>query len=208
MLPITRLSRFSAPALFALTLAFGPQIGAAETALDLQAPIVAADLSKSKQTTPGLYITAADAGRVLADHPNMALIDVRTPSETMLIGYPTLAAANIPSKFVDPALRFDAKKGVYKMIDNPNFVAETQAFLASDAAKDIDTLLIMCRSGSRSAAAIEKLVKSGVDVTLYNVVDGFEGDKNDTGVRAVNGWRNAGLPWTYKVRAGLWPGHK
>ena len=145
---------------------------------------------------------------MLADHPNVALIDVRTPSETMLIGHPTFAAANIPSKFVDPALGFDAKKGVYKMIDNPNFVAETQAFLASDTAKGIDTLLIMCRSGSRSATAIEKLVKAGVDVTLYNVVDGFEGDKNDAGVRAVNGWRNAGLPWTYKVRAGLWPGHK
>lgn len=206
MFPITRLSRLAAPGLVALALAFSPQIGAAETALELQAPVVAADLSKSKQTTPGLYITAADAGRVLADHPTVALIDVRTPSETMLIGYPTLAAANIPSKFVDPALAFDAKKGVYKMVDNPNFVTEMQAWLASDAAKDVDTLLVMCRSGSRSAAAIEKLVKAGVDVTLYNVVDGFEGDKNKDGVRAVNGWRNAGLPWTYKVREGLWPG--
>jgi rhodanese-related sulfurtransferase len=125
----------------------------------------------------------------------------------MLIGYSTGAAANIPSKFVDPDLAFDAEKGVYKMIDNPDFVTEMQAFLASDAASGIDTLLVMCRSGSRSAAAIEKLVKAGVDLTLYNVVDGFEGDKNDAGARAVNGWRNAGLPWTYKVRAGLWPGH-
>ncbi|MDT8328103.1 MAG: sulfurtransferase [Roseovarius sp.] len=207
MFPITRLSRFAAPALVALTLAFGPQIGAADTALELQAPVVAADLSKSKQTAPGLYITAADAARVLVDHPNVALIDVRTPSETMLIGYPTMAAANIPSKFVDPALEFDAKSGVYKMTDNPDFVAEAQAFLASDAASGIDTLLVMCRSGSRSAVAIDKLVKAGVDVTLYNVVDGFEGDKNDAGVRALNGWRNAGLPWTYKVRAGFWPGH-
>lgn len=207
MIRITRLSRLAAPALMALTLALGPQISAAETTLSLEHPVVVADLSKSKQTVPGLYITAADAGRVLADHPNVALIDVRTPSETMLIGYPTLAAANIPSKFVDPDLAFDAKKGVYKMIDNPAFVAETQAWLASDAAKGIDTLLVMCRSGSRSAAAINKLVEAGVEVTLYNVVDGFEGDKNDAGVRAVDGWRNAGLPWTYKVRDGFWPGH-
>ncbi|SFN75033.1 Rhodanese-related sulfurtransferase [Roseovarius lutimaris] len=206
MFSITRLSRLAAPAFVALTLACSPQIGAAETALDLQSPVITADLSKSKQTTPGLYITAADAGPVLADHPNMALIDVRTPSETMLIGYATQAAANIPSKFVDPGLAFDPKKGVYKMIDNPDFVAGVQAWLASDAASGVDTLLVMCRSGSRSAAAIEKLVKAGVDVTLYNVVDGFEGDKDDTGARTVNGWRNAGLPWTYKVREGLWPG--
>ncbi|WP_300550821.1 rhodanese-like domain-containing protein [Roseovarius sp.] len=205
MIPFHRLAL---PALVALTLAMGPQLASAESAFAVEHPVVAADLSKSKQTAPGLYITAADAGRVLADHPNVALIDVRTPSETMLIGHPTLAAANIPSKFVDPELAFDPKKGVYKMVDNPDFVAEAKAWLASDAASNVDTLLIMCRSGSRSAAAIDKLVKAGVDVTLYNVVDGFEGDKNEAGVRAVNGWRNAGLPWTYKVRDGFWPGQK
>ncbi len=199
-------TRVAAPALVALSLALAPQSGVAET-LALQDPVAVESLSKSKQTKPGLYITAAEAGRVLEDKANVALIDVRTPSETMLIGYPVAAAANIPSKLIDPDLEFNAKKGVYMMVDNPTFVAEMQAWLASDAAAGIDTLMIMCRSGSRSAAAIGKLVEAGVDVTLYNVVDGFEGDKNDTGVRAVNGWRNAGLPWTYKVREGLWPGH-
>ncbi|WP_297773322.1 sulfurtransferase [uncultured Roseovarius sp.] len=203
---MTYLTRFATPALLALTLAIAPQTGLAET-LSLQAPVAVESLSKSKQTEPGLYITAAEAGRILEDKANVALIDVRTPSETMLIGYPTPAAANIPSKLVDPELEFNAKKGVYMMVDNPTFVEEMQAWLASDAASGVDTLMIMCRSGSRSAAAIGKLVEAGVDVTLYNVVDGFEGDKNDDGVRAVNGWRNAGLPWTYKVRKGLWPGH-
>jgi len=125
MIPFHRLAL---PALVALTLAMGPQLASAESAFAVEHPVVAADLSKSKQTAPGLYITAADAGRVLADHPNVALIDVRTPSETMLIGHPTLAAANIPSKFVDPELAFDPKKGVYKMVDNPNFVTEAKKY--------------------------------------------------------------------------------
>ena len=202
-----RMTRFATPALLALALALTPLASAASEALPLQEPVAAETLSKSKQTTPGLYITAADAGRVLADNPNVALIDVRTPSEVNLIGYATAAAANIPSKLMDPALSFDAKKGMYKMVDNPAFVDEMKAWLASDAAAGVDTLLVMCRSGSRSAAAISRLVEAGVDVTLYNVVDGFEGDTNDARARVVNGWRNAGLPWTYKVRAGLRPGY-
>lgn len=202
-----RMTRFAAPALLALSLALAPLASAASETLTLQEPVAAETLSKSKQTAPGLYITAADAARVLADHPNVALIDVRTPSEVNLIGYATAAAANIPSKLMDPALAFDAEKGMYKMVDNPAFVDEVNAWLASDAAQGVDTLLVMCRSGSRSAAAISRLVEAGVDVTLYNVVDGFEGDTNDSGARVVNGWRNAGLPWTYKVRAGLRPGY-
>lgn len=202
-----RMTRFAAPALLALSLALAPLASAASETLTLQEPVAAETLSKSKQTAPGLYITAADAARVLADHPNVALIDVRTPSEVNLIGYATAAAANIPSKLMDPALAFDAEKGMYKMVDNPAFVDEVNAWLASDAAQGVDTLLVMCRSGSRSAAAISRLVEAGVDVTLYNVVDGFEGDTNDAGARVVNGWRNAGLPWTYKVRAGLRPGY-
>ena len=112
---MTRFARFTAPALVALALALVPHSGFAGGGLTLQEPVTIETLSKSKQTAPGLYITAADAGRVLADNPNVALIDVRTPSEVNLIGYATAAAANIPSKFVDPALAFDAKKGKYNV---------------------------------------------------------------------------------------------
>jgi len=204
MTTLPHLCRRAASALLIAGFALVP-LGLAAASLDLQDPVAEDSLKDSKHTKPGLYITAAEAGRVLAERDTVALIDVRTPSEIMLIGYPTEAAANIPSKFVDPALPQTSLSGTYKMIDNPRFVAEMTAWLGSDAAGDIDTLLVMCRSGSRSAAAIGKLVEAGVDVTLYNVVDGFEGDKNDDGVRAVNGWRNAGLPWTYKIRDGLRP---
>jgi rhodanese-related sulfurtransferase len=201
-----RIIRRAAPALVAAALAFAPLAGGAAP-LDLQQPVAADSLPESKRTKPGHYITAAEAGRVLAENDTVALIDVRSPSETMLVGYPTATAANIPFKIVDPDLAFSAKKGAYKMVGYPDFADEVKAWLASDAAEGIDTLVVMCRSGSRSADAVNALTEAGVEVTLYSMVDGFEGDKNDAGVRDVNGWRNAGLPWTYKVREGLWPGH-
>jgi rhodanese-related sulfurtransferase len=45
------------------------------------------------------------------------------------------------------------------------------------------------------------LARAGYD-KAYTVVDGFEGDREsdpsspDYGKRTVNGWKNAGLPWT------------
>lgn len=201
-----RIIRRAAPAVLAAALAVAP-LAAGAAPLELKEPVAADSLPDSKLTAPGLYITAAEAGRVLAESDNVALLDVRSPSETMLVGYPTPTAVNIPFKIVDPDLGFSAEKGSYKMVAYPAFTDEVKAWLESDAARGIDTLVVMCRSGSRSADAVNALVEAGVDVTLYSMVDGFEGDKNDAGVRDVNGWRNAGLPWTYKVREGLWPGH-
>ncbi|MDJ0876775.1 MAG: hypothetical protein QNJ02_15990, partial [Desulfobacterales bacterium] len=64
--------------------------------------------------------------------------------------------------------------------------------------------LVMCRSGGRSAAAVNTLAKAGYK-QVYNIVDGFEGDalkipgSYNNGRRIVSGWKNAGLPWTYKL---------
>ncbi len=64
------------------------------------------------------------------------------------------------------------------------------------------TILLMCRSGTRSAKAAALLNQLGYS-KAYTVVDGFEGDKakegNHKGQRVVNGWKNSNLPWTYKI---------
>lgn len=53
----------------------------------------------------------------------------------------------------------------------------------------------------RSAAAARQLIEAGY-TDVWNLIEGFEGDKNpETGRRELNGWRNAGLPWTYKLGA-------
>lgn len=199
------LHRRAASAILALGLALAP-LALSAAPLTLSEPVDAASLPKPKQTAAGLYITAAEAGRVLAANPNVALVDVRTPAEITLIGYATPTAAHIPAQFLDAQPELSGK-GSYKMVDNPAFVEEFKAWLASDAAKGIDTVLVTCRSGGRSAAAIARLTEAGISVDLYNIVDGFEGDTGKSGARDVNGWRNAGLPWTYKIRDGLRPGH-
>ena len=50
--------------------------------------------------------------------------------------------------------------------------------------------------------AADLLAKLGY-THVYSITDGYEGDKakqgEHAGQRVVNGWRNAGLPWTYTI---------
>lgn len=64
----------------------------------------------------------------------------------------------------------------------------------SAASKDTP-LLFMCRSGGRSHMAAMSLAAAGF-TRCYNVLEGFEGDKDASGQRnRSSGWRAAGLPW-------------
>ena len=71
-------------------------------------------------------------------------------------------------------------------------------------AKPDDTLMVMCRSGGRSAIAANFLAKAGFK-NVYNIIDGMEGDPVQNpasvfqGQRLVNGWKNSGCPWTYNL---------
>ena len=67
-----------------------------------------------------------------------------------------------------------------------------------------DTILVICRSGSRSAMAVNQLAAAGF-TNAYSITDGMEGDAVTDpeslfiGQRLKNGWKNSGNPWTYKV---------
>ena len=65
-----------------------------------------------------------------------------------------------------------------------------------------DRVILICRSGDRSARAADLLANAGY-TQVYSITDGFEGDAAkdgpQAGQRIVNGWKNAGLPWTYKL---------
>jgi len=159
----------------------------------------ASALSKKKQTNLGLYVTAAETNAALQSRKDLILIDVRTPEETMFVGYPVNAAVNIPFKVVDPKYQFNAKKRSYRLIVAPDFVTKVRAYLKSGAGKNAKTLVLMCRSGSRSAQAVNALAKAGF-TNAYSMVDGFEGDKDQSGRRTVNGWKNSAAPWTTKLR--------
>ncbi len=57
-------------------------------------------------------------------------------------------------------------------------------------------LMFICRSGQRSHHAAALAAQLGYG-EAYNVLEGFEGDKDARGHRnTINGWRVAGLPWT------------
>jgi rhodanese-related sulfurtransferase len=74
---------------------------------------------------------------------------------------------------------------------NPEFIGELAAVTKKD-----EPVMFICRSGARSHGAAEAAMQAGWRET-YNVLEGFEGDKDQHEHRnTVGGWRKAGLPWT------------
>jgi rhodanese-related sulfurtransferase len=156
-----------------------------------------ATLPKEKQTVLGLYLTAKEAyERWKAEPDKVKIIDVRTPEEYLFVGHPTMAW-KIPVAV--QLYEWDAGKKQYPMKPLLDFVSRVREIANPD-----DTLLLMCRSGGRSAIACNFLAQAGFKNT-YNITDGMEGDTVDdaasvfVGQRLKNGWKNAGNPWTYKL---------
>jgi len=159
-------------------------------------------LSKKKQTKLGLYMTAEQAYKYTdANMDKTLFVDIRTPSELNYLGAATVMDAHVPAVFMDSSAWND-KKHRYKRSTNKNFVTDITAALKSKGLDKNDTVILMCRSGKRSAAAVNKLADNGF-TKVYTVVDGYEGDKvkkgDHKGKRMKNGWKNSGLPWTYSL---------
>lgn len=155
------------------------------------------NIPKGKQTVPGLYVTAKEAfEKWKAEPENVMILDVRTPEEYLFIGHPTMAW-KIPVAV--QSYEWDAAKGQFPMKLLSDFVSRV-----SQVAKPGDTIMVMCRSGGRSAIAVNMLAKAGF-TNVYQIVDGMEGDAVKDpdsvflGQRLKNGWKNSGCPWTYKL---------
>lgn len=160
------------------------------------------DLSAKKQTTLGLYMTpqmAYDAK--MADPANTLFIDIRTPEELMFLGTATVVDAYIPWELMDNSV-WDRQHSEYQLHVNPNFVAQIDELVAARGLGKDATIILMCRSGNRSAKGADLLAENGY-TNVYNQVEGYEGDKSKEGEtkgqRVVNGWKNAGLPWSYRL---------
>jgi rhodanese-related sulfurtransferase len=105
------------------------------------------------------------------------LVDVRTKPELLYVG-------RIPGSI---AVEWQTYPGGRP---NPDFVAELSAVVGRD-----ETVMFICRSGARSDSAAEAAMRAGYK-DAYNVLEGFEGDKDKEQHRnSVGGWRKAGLPW-------------
>jgi len=157
----------------------------------------ASQLHPAKQTTLGLYVTSREAYEKWNSAPDeVTIIDVRTPEEFLFIGHADMAW-NIP--IATQSYQWDAEKQQMPMSLLADFVARVQNIAGPE-----DTLLVTCRSGGRSAMAVNLLAKAGFK-NVYNITDGVEGDSvkdpNSVfdGQRRVNGWKNSALPWTYRI---------
>ena len=129
-------------------------------------------------------VTSIECFDLLSKIANSILIDVRTKPEWEFIGVPDLSSINknviLISWQVYPEMKI-------------NHLFENQ-IIKSNITKD-DKLFLICRSGNRSFNAGEFLSSASYK-HCFNVMDGFEGDKNMTSQRStVNGWKYNNLPW-------------
>lgn len=167
---------------------------------NIQSDVDAATVTPAKATPLGLYLTPQEAHRALTENPDILFIDVRDPIEVTFIGHAEgvdkIIPVGIATREVDP------ETGQYRMAANQDFVANVDEFVAAQGKTKTDPIIVSCRSGSRSALAARKLIDAGY-TNVWNLVEGFEGDKAPDGTRKSNGWRNAHLPWTYKLAHGV-----
>jgi rhodanese-related sulfurtransferase len=156
-----------------------------------------------KKTKAGLYMTPQQVMQRMQSAPDKTLfLDVRTRAEVSYLGMPTIADANVPYMELTDFYAWDDARSAYKVEPNNDFAAEVGRRLAQKKLGKDDTIILICRSGDRTAKAADLLVSLGY-TRVYSVPDGYEGDMakdgDKAGQRAVNGWKNDGLPWTYKL---------
>jgi rhodanese-related sulfurtransferase len=160
-------------------------------------------------------ILSIEAYDMLNTVPDSYLVDVRTRSEYQFVGHP-ITAYHFPYMFLSNELVQNDDDYLYRFdIKNKAFIEEISKIF-----KKTDNLLVLCRDGSRSAAAAVELSDAGFK-NVYNIEDGFEGalfpsfsDSNKDKFyrqlakrnniygfdhRRHYGWQWWGLPWTYKL---------
>jgi rhodanese-related sulfurtransferase len=121
-------------------------------------------------------ITPQDAW-ALFSADEAVLVDVRSAEERKFVGY------------VPDSLHVAWATGT-SLNRNPRFARELEAKTGKDA-----VVLLLCRSGNRSALAAEAAAKAGFP-QVFNVLEGFEGELDAQQQRgSQNGWRFHGLPW-------------
>jgi rhodanese-related sulfurtransferase len=118
-----------------------------------------------------------EAYELMQKAPGAKLVDVRTKAEWDFVG-------RVPGSIPIEWQSYPSSQ------PNPAFLDELSAQTQPDA-----IVMFLCRSGARSHAAASAALQAGY-ARSYNVLQGFEGDKDAQGHRAsVGGWQFAGLPW-------------
>lgn len=112
------------------------------------------------------------------------IVDVRSRYEWEFVG-------RAPDSLLIEWRRYEAdgESGVRSVL-NPEFLAQLGRAFARD-----QPILFLCRSAVRSHHAAAAAAAEGY-ARAYNILEGFEGDKDEHGRRGLRGgWRMRGLPW-------------
>ena len=163
-------------------------------------------LTKDWQHTPfGLYLDPQEAYDMkTADPEGVLFLDVRNQAELHYIGMAATVDVNIPYRFdsTEWKMKKDGVHGTFKKPKNPDFVPAVERVLAARGLTKESPVIIMCTSGTRAPFAADLLHEAGFK-QVYTQVEGFEGIKAkegpNKGKRLHNGWKNAGLPWSYDL---------
>jgi len=156
-----------------------------------------------KQTPWNLYVDSQEAYDLKMKLGDKVLfVDVRDPAEIHFTGFTDVADVNVPFKLAN-AKKWNSKKSKLQMELNADYAVDLEKALAGMNLTKDDAVIIMCRSGgTRGAPAANVLYDKGFK-KVYVVTDGFEGgtlkDGDKKGWRLKNGWKNSGLPWSYKL---------
>ncbi|MEO8411000.1 MAG: rhodanese-like domain-containing protein, partial [Propionivibrio sp.] len=133
------------------------------------------DLAQQRAQKLGLpyagALLPAEAYDILQFAPGAKLVDVRTRAEWDWVG-------RIPGAAEIEWMSYPSNQ------PNTHFLAQLKQQVDPEA-----LVIFICRSGARSHNAASLANASGYN-TCYNVLEGFEGDKDASGHRnTVGGWR-------------------
>jgi rhodanese-related sulfurtransferase len=122
-------------------------------------------------------LTPGEAHELLQATPRARVIDVRTKAELDWVG-------RVPG-----AIEIEWQDYPAKHL-NPHFLQTLKHSVTTES-----LLLFLCRSGQRSSSAAKAATEAGFP-DCYNILEGFEGNKDANGQRnRSGGWRACGLPW-------------
>lgn len=156
-----------------------------------------------RQTPWNLYVDSKETYDLKMKLGEKALfIDVRDPTEIQFTGFTDVVDVNISYMMAD-IKKWNSKKSILQMEKNPAFISDIEKTLIDKGLSKDDAVIIMYRSGgTRGAPAANVLFDKGFK-QVYVVTDGFEGgalkEGDKKGWRLKNGWKNSGLPWSYKL---------
>jgi rhodanese-related sulfurtransferase len=141
-------------------------------------------LARAKQRAESMNLPYSGALLPLEAHtlmqqlPGATLVDVRTQAEWDYVGH-------VPESVLIEWNTYPSGQR------NQRFLEQLQARVA----KTETPVMFLCRSGARSHHAASTATQGGFP-NSYNVLEGFEGEKDSHGHRGTaGGWRFAGLPW-------------